>query len=117
MSGKNLKRLAKLDTNEEACNLKFSSCDDNKLQLWKLNKSEIKDFIAFAKKIENIKWNDIQKLKGLHYETISNLRLPDNISKDITLKSIRVTQKFRIYGYRMGSEFYIIWFDPNHELT
>ena len=48
------KRLAKLDkhechevnqsSDENTCNLKFSKCDDNKYQLWDLNKTELKKF-------------------------------------------------------------------------
>lgn len=121
MSGK--KKLAiigsnkPVDNNDNTCNLKFSKCDDNKYQLWDLTKQELKSFVCFAKKIENAKWIDIQQSNGFKYESIYNLKLPDTISKDIILKSIRVTGEFRIYGYRMGSDFYIIWFDPNHKLT
>lgn len=121
------KRLAKLDkhechevnqsSDENTCNLKFSKCDDNKYQLWDLNKTELKKFVAFAKKIENMKWIDIKKLKGFHYEIIQNLKAPETVSEEITLRSIRVDEEFRIYGYRMNDNFYIIWFDPNHELT
>jgi hypothetical protein len=115
-------KLPKLNSNVQnnnvkTCNLKFSKCDDNKYQLWDLKKDELKKFVSFAKKIENSTWNDIQVSKGYHYETIKNVILPNFISKDIVLKSLRVDNKFRIYGYRMEDDFYIIWFDPNHVLT
>ena len=117
------KKLQKLnkqpvqDNDNSTCNLKFSQCDDNKYQLWNLNKIQLKRFVGFAKKIENMKWFEIKKSKSYHYENISNLSKPDFISEDIVLKSIRVDEKFRIYGYRIASDFYIVWFDPNHELT
>ncbi len=118
--GKTLKKLSvksQIDNNTKTCNLKFSKCDDNKYQLWDLTKNELKKFVAFAKKIENTTWNDILHLKSYHYETIENLKAPDFVSQDIILKSIRVDEKFRIYGYRMEQDFYIIWFDSNHVLT
>lgn len=121
------KRLAKLNkskchevsqsSDENTCNLKFSKCDDNKYQLWDLEKMQLKKFVAFAKKIENMKWVDIKKLKGFHYESIENLKAPETVSEEIILKSIRVDDEFRIYGYRMNDNFYIIWFDSHHELT
>lgn len=123
MSNKDLKRLnnpqnqVKENNDEKTCNLKFSKCDDNKCQLWDLGKRELKQFVSFAKKIENLRWIDIFRSKSFNFESISNLQKPDFLSKEVTLKSIRVTQEFRIYGYRSDADFYIIWFDPNHELT
>lgn len=117
---KKLKKLNKQpiqDNDNSTCNLKFSQCDDNKYQLWTLNKEQLKRFVSFAKKIENMKWFEIKQAKSYHYESINNLVKPNFISKDIILKSIRVDEKFRIYGYRIASDFYIVWFDPNHELT
>ena len=38
----------------------------------------------------------------------------DNIEKDITLSSIRASEKFRLIGYRQEQYFYIVWFDRNH---
>lgn len=107
----------KENNDEKKCNLKFSKCDDNKYQLWDLGKLELKQFVSFAKKIENLRWIDIFTIKSFHYENINNLQKPDFLSEDITLKSIRVTQEFRIYGYRSEADFYIIWFDPYHKLT
>lgn len=123
MSSNNTKKLPNLNKqlvpnyDNTTCNLKFSRCDDNKYQLWTLSKEQLKRFVSFAKKIENMKWFEIKRTKSYHYENISNLKKPDFISEDIVLKSIRVNEKFRIYGYRIASDFYIIWFDPNHELT
>lgn len=117
---KKLKKLNKQliqDNDNSTCNLKFSQCDDNKYQLWTLNKEQLKRFVSFAKKIENMKWVDINNSTSINYENINNLKKPDFISNDINLKSMRVDKKFRIYGYRMRNDFYIIWFDPNHELT
>lgn len=123
MSNNSTKKLPNLNKqlvpnyDNTTCNLKFSRCDDNKYQLCALNKEQLKRFVSFAKKIENMKWVDINNSTSINYENINNLKKPDFISNDINLKSMRVDKKFRIYGYRMRNDFYIIWFDPNHELT
>jgi hypothetical protein len=51
----------------------------------------------------------------LKFENIPEINKPDTLEKDITLSSIRVTQKFRIIGYRQEQYFYIVWFDRNHQ--
>ena len=106
----------KLNSNSydnENCILKFSNCD-KKFPLWNLNKTELKAFISFAKKIENLSWKEIKFYDGFNYEPLPNLTPPSNLEKDITLHSMRISQKFRIIGYRLESFFYIVWFDKNH---
>ena len=61
MSSNNTKKLPNLNKqlvpnyDNTTCNLKFSRCDDNKYQLWTLSKEQLKRFVSFAKKIENMK--------------------------------------------------------------
>lgn len=97
----------------KTCILKFSMCDD-KYPLYNLNKNELKEFINFAKKVEKLTWNDIKSYSGLKYEVLNNMKMPSNISKDITIRSMRISEKFRIIGYRDDEFFYIVWFDNNH---
>ena len=107
-----------LNTNnseDKTCCLKFSHCDDNKHQLWNLEKSELKKFISYAKKIESLQWQQIKTSKGLHYETLSSVRAPSYIDSNVVVKSMRVDDKFRLVGYRSEEFYYILWFDNNHE--
>ena len=106
--------LKKENTEDEKCILSFSQCDD-KYPLWDLNKRELKAFIAFAKRIESLSWREIKTSDGLNYESLPQLTKPQNLDKDITLYSMRITQKFRIIGHRQKQFFYIIWFDKNHK--
>ena len=101
-------------SDDKPCTLKFSMCDD-KYPMYKLKQDELKEFIKFAKKVENMEWKNIKKDKGLRYETLKGIDKPDNISKDITIRSMRLSKKFRILGYRQDEYFYIIWFDNNHD--
>ena len=104
-------------TDNLKCNLKFLNCDDNRFQLWNLSKTELKDFVSFAKKIEGATWSTILSSKGYNFEEIKELKKPDYISDDITIKSIRVNKRFRIFGYRIKNDFYMVWFVSHHELT
>ena len=93
--------------------LKFLQCDD-KYPLCNLQKDELKEFITFAKKIESIPWRTIKTYNGFKFENIPELKAPDCLGKDITLSSLRASDKFRIIGYRQEEYFYIVWFDRNH---
>ena len=88
--------------------IKFSQCYE------KYPLQELKDFISFAKKFESISWRTIKTYSGLKIENIPEIKEPNSIDKDITLSSIRITQRFRLIGYRQEQYFYIVWFDKNH---
>ena len=92
--------------------LKFSQCDE-KYPLQELQKDELKSFISFAKTFESLPWRTIKTYKGFKFESIPQIDKPDNIEKDITLSSIRASDKFRLIGYRQEQYFYIVWFDRN----
>ena len=93
--------------------LKFSQCDE-KYPLYNLQKEELKEFISFAKKFESLPWRSIKTYKGFKFENIPEISAPSNIEKDITLSSLRASEKFRIIGYRQEDYFFIVWFDRNH---
>src|SRR5574344_1342621 len=87
---------------DDSCYLKFEYCH-SKYPLEKLNNQELKAFIEFAKKIEKMTWRDIKLSdNGFNYETPRYFTdsIPDNIPKDATPVSLRVTKKFRIIGWR-----------------
>ena len=88
---------------------------DSKYPMHELNSTEIKEFIAFAKKVESVQWKNIKRINGLKYEVLNNFSAPDSVSKDVAIRSMRLSKKFRIIGYRNGEYFYIIWFDNKHE--
>lgn len=106
-------QLNNSSTDDKACLLKFSMCDD-KYPMYNLNSDEIKEFIKFAKKVENMEWKDIKRDKGLRYEVLENFDKPNNISKDVVIRSMRLSKKSRIIGYRESEFFYIVWFDNKH---
>ena len=103
----------KQSEDDKYCTLKFSKCDD-KFPLWKLSTYELKEFIDYAKKIESLTWKEIKNHRGLRYEVLKNYETPKSISKDVVIRSMRVSKVFRIIGFREDEHFYVIWFDSNH---
>ncbi len=106
-------KLIRENNDDKTGILKFSQCDE-KYPLYNLQKEELKEFISFAKKFERLPWRSIKTYKGFKFENIPEIPLPNNIEKDITLSSLRASEKFRIIGYRQEDYFYIVWFDRNH---
>lgn len=92
-------------------------CDDKKFQLHKLNANELKDFTNYVKQIENMTWADIKTHGGLRFKALSNIeyKIPNNVPNDITICSMRLSQKFRVLGFRENAYFFVIWFDNKHE--
>ena len=98
------------------CLIKFEYCD-KKYPLEKLNSRELKMLLKFFQKIEKDTWSFIKhEDKSLNYEIISDIKVPDNIPSDANIVSLRVTDVFRIIGFRVSNKFNIIWFDKNHEV-
>lgn len=106
----------KQSSDDENCIFRFSSCDENKYSLHDLKKAELKKLVKFIKKTEKMNWGTIRTHKGLKYETISSLTPPKYLSKDVTLKSMRVDEGYRVVGYKENEYFYIVWIDPNHKV-
>lgn len=101
---------------DKQCRLRFVDCH-KKYPLEDLQKKDLKNFIQFAKKIENKTWKEIKfSDNGFNYETIKDKKLPTNSNGIITMESLRVDGKFRLIGYRNNEYFYVIWFDRNHEV-
>lgn len=105
--------LNRENNNDKTGILKFSQCDE-KYPLQELQKDELKAFVSFAKNFEKMPWRTIITYKGFKFESIPQIEKPDSIEKDITLNSMRISDKFRIIGYRQEQYFYIVWFDRNH---
>lgn len=97
--------LRQSNCEDKECILKFSMCDERKYTIEKLSSKNLKEFLKFAKKVEKLAWKDIRRDTGLNYEPLKNIELPGHISKDVTLHSMRLSQKFRIIGYKENEVF------------
>lgn len=101
----------------------FSRCDFNH-EKWSINNSDIfNDIIPKLISFEQRKWGDIiNDEKHNHWieckdfvksaqKRLSELKLFQD-----TLFSLRLTGTLRLFGYIENGIYYIIWFDPNHEI-
>lgn len=57
---------------------------------------------------------------GLHWHPYDDdslrVKRPSQMSQDHRIHGIRAGGKYRIFGFRFGSYFHVLWFDPEHEI-
>lgn len=139
----NKKRLPRVHRDaERKKNAALSSAPESithKKPIWKLGFLDLncswgfttqgskEDFVRVIEKLKNFEkqtWGEIDRnKKNNHSSPISGMsyaarkRLNDlNIDArdQVVLYSLRLTGKERIWGIREGSEFYFLWWDPEH---
>lgn len=101
----------------------FSKCDFE-YEKWSLKKSDIfTEIIPKLISFERRKWSDIVSDKKhnhwINYEELSKeaqSRLSEIKLYYDALFSLRLTGTLRLFGYIENGIFYIIWYDPNHEV-
>ncbi len=112
-------------TDDEHPSFRFTYTDKNRWLLSDWTSSEINDLIEGLKKIEKYTWTQIKShgskkrgdSVGTGYKLIDNHpSLPDNIPEDQRLSEMRIDDKKRIFGFRVQSIYYIVWFDRNHSV-
>ena len=110
---------------DENPSFKFTYADKNRWVLSDWTPSEIKDLIEGLKKIEKYTWKQIRdhgskkrgESVGTGYKLIDkHPTLPDDIPEDARLSEMRIDDKKRIFGFRVQSVYYIIWFDRDHSV-
>lgn len=98
----------------------FRHADNNRYLLSEWQEDELKSLIETFKKMESLKWSEINKHKGLNCKPVDPdvlpAELPEMVSPDVTILQIRVSKKARIFGYRIKNVFHLIWFDRNHDV-
>lgn len=107
---------------DEHPSFRFTYADKNRCVLSDWTSSEINDLIEGLKKIEKYTWGQIRchgskkrgESVGTGYKLID--KHPDNIPEDKRLSEIRIDEKKRIFGFRVQSIYYIIWFDRDHSV-
>lgn len=112
-------------TDDEHPSFRFTYADKNRWVLSGWTPSEIKDLIEGLKKIEKYTWKQIRdhgskkrgESVGTGYKLIDKPpTLPDDVPEDARLSEMRIDDKKRIFGFRVQSVYYIIWFDRDHSV-
>ncbi|MFP3340192.1 hypothetical protein R0J91_19595, partial [Micrococcus sp. SIMBA_131] len=72
------------------------------------------------KVLGNLSWNEITKHKGLGWDRVPEknmkYRIPESLNKK-ELYHLKISRKARVWGYREGDAFHLVWFDPDHQVT
>ena len=98
----------------------FRTCDK---ELWTFSADDfMKEILPKLKEWETQTWGEIlirakkqnhsidaEKLNKIARDRLTSLRIEVD-----AVVSLRMSGTHRLYGYRIGSVFYILWYDPNH---
>ncbi|MEK3899996.1 MAG6450 family protein [Paenibacillus sp. FSL R7-0179] len=97
----------------------FHHLTDTVSSLEELDRELLVQMLKKFKVLGGIEWNDISK-SGLGWEKIPHHSMKYPIPKSLKmdhLYHIYITKKFRVWGYRDGDTFQLVWVDPNHNVT
>lgn len=108
----------KQSTDNNAPFFSFEHLCENNFMIINLGKIELKELHAFLKRSSGMPWNQVRQV--FKYKIIPrkglSCRVPDSVPDDASISEMRVTNEHRIFGFRTGSVFNIIWFDPTHDV-
>jgi hypothetical protein len=48
---------------------------------------------------------------------LRGVKRPILVSPELTIIGLRASQKMRVFGVYVEQVFYVLWFDPNHEIV
>lgn len=96
----------------------FMHVSETHCLLSKWHGDELIQLIQAFKTMEQLKWTNISSNNGLRFKPIDKYSkpLPPNVSQDVTVCEFRVCDIKRVFGYRVGNVFRILWFDRGHEV-
>ena len=106
--------------NSEFPSWRFSTCDKD---VWTFDARELFDeILPKLREFESMTWNEIlirgkkqhhsieaEKLNPAAQERLDMMRIEAE-----AIVSLRLQATHRLYGYRIGSVFYVLWYDKNH---
>lgn len=99
---------------------RFSSCDT---EAWTFSAKQFMQIILpRLKEWEALTWNEIlihskkenHSIDAQMLNKTAQARLDELRIETKAVISLRMKGTYRLYGYRIGNVFYILWFDTNH---
>lgn len=87
-------------------------------------KEEIRAYLKSLRLLTTMSWYEVIKTggkpyggkSGLGYTLYHDLKF-DEVSQDIIISGLRAGQRPRFYGYHLDQIYYVVRFDPKHELV
>ena len=116
----NVHRAAEKPTGSEDQNVSFSFryLDTSSECSTSWTKEEIKRLFNTLEKASKMDWEQIKKSDGMDFKQVSqkscSRMLSSQLVGDISLFSMRVSKKSRIFGTKVHHCFFLIWLDKNH---
>jgi len=92
-------------------------------------KDDVRQVADCLRQLTTIPWEDVRQSGGrgsnkvgLGYtpykdSDLKHVHRPPEFSRDISIAGVRATQKMRIFGGYQDHVFYLLWFDPDHEIV
>jgi hypothetical protein len=98
----------------------FIHLSDTVASLSSVSREWMEQMIRQFKVLGSISWNDITKMKGLGWDQVPQHSMKYTIPPSLGrthLNHIKISGKSRIWGFREGNSFHIVWLDPEHKVT
>lgn len=113
--------IKSVNTGNEYPVFSFRHVCDNHCFLSEWQKDELLELLETFKKMESLTWNELvtNRHGGLDYrkETGLSKPLPAKVSPDVDVCRVKVCEVKRLWGYRVGNVFRVLWFDREHEIV
>ncbi|QJC52765.1 hypothetical protein HGI30_15130 [Paenibacillus albicereus] len=98
----------------------FHDMNDSVYRLSDIDKYGFELMLKQFKIMGSMTWNEIYSHKGFKWEEIPERSMKYAIPKSLNRTSlfhVKVSGKFRVWGYREDNVFHLVWIDPNHDVT
>jgi len=111
-------------TDHENPSFRFGHADENRYRLRDWSGPEIDQLLQTLRRMERLTWREIKTTGGqgrssggLGYKPIERRSLPslpDGMPPDVQIHEVRVSERMRLFGYRVDAIFHLVWFDREH---
>ncbi len=110
-----------IDTGNNNPVFSFRHVCENHCLLSAWQAGELTELLGTFKLMESLTWNQLvtNRHKGLDFRKEDNYTksLPPPVSPEVDVCRVKVCEKKRLWGYRAGQVFRILWFDRLHEVV
>ncbi len=108
-------------TQNETPIFSFTYVDENRFSLHKFDKIKMDAMMRLFKKLEKMSWAQIvsesKNFKVIDLPTLKKKQWPSHsIDIDHSVSELRGSDGVRIFGFRSGRVYYLVWFDGNHDV-
>lgn len=87
-------------------------------------KEEIRAYLKSMRLLTTMSWMDVIDTGGkpyggktsLGYTKYDDLKF-EEVSQDVEISGLRAGQRMRFFGYHIGTIYYIVRFDPKHQIV